>query len=336
MGENIKVSILVPCYNSEKYIDKCINSILHQTLDDVEIICINDGSTDNTLKVLQNFEKKNPKIRVVDKKNSGYGASLNLGFSISKGEYIGIVESDDFIENTMYELLYDNAKKYDLDISRCCFNYYYSDECIKEEHFDFIEKNKVFRPVDNLSIFFQMPSLWCSIYKKNFLEKNNIKFLETPGASYQDLSFCFKVYFWAERYMQINKCLLNYRQTNNSSSVKSKGKVFCVNKEWEEIFKTVKKDAVSYDKIKNILPIIQLNNYRWNYIRIDKKYKDDFLKKWASEWNYLNKNEINFSKVPFNKKEKLESYIILNYSFLYPLISNIYELKNKIKRFVYD
>lgn len=336
MGENIKVSILVPCYNSEKYIDKCINSILHQTLDDVEIICINDGSTDNTLKVLQNFEKNNPKIRVVDKKNSGYGASLNLGFSISKGEYIGIVESDDFIENTMYELLYDNAKKYDLDISRCCFNYYYSDECIKEEHFDFIEKNKVFRPVDNLSIFFQMPSLWCSIYKKNFLEKNNIKFLETPGASYQDLSFCFKVYFWAERYMQINKCLLNYRQTNDSSSVKSKGKEFCVNKEWEEIFKTVKKDAVSYDKIKNILPIIQLNNYRWNYIRIDKKYKDDFLKKWASEWNYLNKNEINFSKVPFNKKEKLESYIILNYSFLYPLISNIYELKNKIKRFVYD
>lgn len=270
------------------------------------------------------------------KKNSGYGASLNLGFSISKGEYIGIVESDDFIENTMYELLYDNAKKYDLDISRCCFNYYYSDECIKEEHFDFIEKNKVFRPVDNLSIFFQMPSLWCSIYKKNFLEKNNIKFLETPGASYQDLSFCFKVYFWAKRYMQINKCLLNYRQTNDSSSVKSKGKVFCVNKEWEEIFKTVKKDAVSYDKVKNILPIIQLNNYRWNYIRIDKKYKDDFLKKWASEWNYLNKNEINFSKVPFNKKEKLESYIILNYSFLYPLISNIYELKNKIKRFVYD
>lgn len=155
MGENIKVSILVPCYNSEKYIDKCINSILHQTLDDVEIICINDGSTDNTLKVLQNFEKNNPKIRVVDKKNSGYGASLNLGFSISKGEYIGIVESDDFIENTMYELLYDNAKKYDLDISRCCFNYYYSNECIKEEHFDFIEKNKVFRPVDNLSIFFK-------------------------------------------------------------------------------------------------------------------------------------------------------------------------------------
>ena len=195
MGENIKVSILVPCYNSEKYIDKCINSILHQTLDDVEIICINDGSTDNTLKVLQNFEKNNPKIRVVDKKNSGYGASLNLGFSISKGEYIGIVESDDFIENTMYELLYDNAKKYDLDISRCCFNYYYSNECIKEEHFDFIEKNKVFRPVDNLSIFFQMPSLWCSIYKKNFLEKNNIKFLETPGASYQIFPFVLKYIF---------------------------------------------------------------------------------------------------------------------------------------------
>ena len=79
--------------------------------------------------------------------------------------------------------------------------------------------------------------------------------------------------------MQINKCLLNYRQTNDSSSVKSKGKVFCVNKEWEEIFKTVKKDAVSYDKVKNILPIIQLNNYRWNYIRIDKKYKDEKVKK---------------------------------------------------------
>ena len=335
MENNIKVSILVPCYNSEKYIKKCINSILCQTLNDIEIICINDGSTDNTLKILQSFEKNNSKIKIIDKKNSGYGASLNLGFSISKGEYIGIVESDDFIEKNMYESLYENAKKYDLDISRCCFNYY-SDEYIKEEHFDFIEKNKIFRPIDNLSIFFQMPSLWCSIYKRTFLKKNNIKFLETPGASYQDLSFCFKVYFWAQRYMQTNECLLNYRQTNDSSSVKSKGKVFCVNKEWEEIFKTVKKDTSLYNKVKNILPIIQLNNYRWNYIRIDKKYKSDFLKKWTSEWNYLNKNEINFNKVPFNSKEKIESYIILNYNFLYPLISSIYTIKDKIRRFIYD
>lgn len=335
MENNIKVSILVPCYNSEKYIKKCINSILCQTLNDIEIICINDGSTDNTLKILQSFEKNNSKIKIIDKKNSGYGASLNLGFSISKGEYIGIVESDDFIEKNMYESLYENAKKYDLDISRCCFNYY-SDEYIKEEHFDFIEKNKIFRPIDNLSIFFQMPSLWCSIYKRTFLKKNNIKFLETPGASYQDLSFCFKVYFWAQRYMQTNECLLNYRQTNDSSSVKSKGKVFCVNKEWEEIFKTVKKDTSLYNKVKNILPIIQLNNYRWNYIRIDKKYKSDFLKKWTSEWNYLNKNEINFNKVPFNRKEKIESYIILNYNFLYPLISSIYTIKDKIRRFAYD
>lgn len=335
MENNIKVSILVPCYNSEKYIKKCINSILCQTLNDIEIICINDGSTDNTLKILQSFEKNNSKIKIIDKKNSGYGASLNLGFSISKGEYIGIVESDDFIEKNMYESLYENAKKYDLDISRCCFNYY-SDEYIKEEHFDFIEKNKIFRPIDNLSIFFQMPSLWCSIYKRTFLKKNNIKFLETPGASYQDLSFCFKVYFWAQRYMQTNECLLNYRQTNDSSSVKSKGKVFCVNKEWEEIFKTVKKDTLLYNKVKNILPIIQLNNYRWNYIRIDKKYKSDFLKKWTSEWNYLNKNEINFNKVPFNRKEKIESYIILNYNFLYPLISSIYTIKDKIRRFAYD
>ena len=330
MENNIKVSILVPCYNSEKYIKKCINSILCQTLNDIEIICINDGSTDNTLKILQSFEKNNSKIKIIDKKNSGYGASLNLGFSISKGEYIGIVESDDFIEKNMYESLYENAKKYDLDISRCCFNYY-SDEYIKEEHFDFIEKNKIFRPIDNLSIFFQMPSLWCSIYKRTFLKKNNIKFLETPGASYQDLSFCFKVYFWAQRYMQTNECLLNYRQTNDSSSVKSKGKVFCVNKEWEEIFKTVKKDTSLYNKVKNILPIIQLNNYRWNYIRIDKKYKSDFLKKWTSEWNYLNKNEINFNKVPFNRKEKIESYIILNYNFLYPLISSIYTIKDKME-----
>lgn len=335
MENNIKVSILVPCYNSEKYIKKCINSILCQTLNDIEIICINDGSTDNTLKILQSFEKNNSKIKIIDKKNSGYGASLNLGFSISKGEYIGIVESDDFIEKNMYESLYENAKKYDLDISRCCFNYY-SDEYIKEEHFDFIEKNKIFRPIDNLSIFFQMPSLWCSIYKRTFLKKNNIKFLETPGASYQDLSFCFKVYFWAQRYMQTNECLLNYRQTNDSSSVKSKGKVFCVNKEWEEIFKTVKKDTSLYNKVKNILPIIQLNNYRWNYIRIDKKYKSDFLKKWTSEWNYLNKNGINFNKVPFNRKEKIESYIILNYNFLYPLISSIYTIKDKIRRFAYD
>lgn len=93
-----KVSILVPCFNVERYVAECLQSLQQQTLDDFEVICLNDGSTDNTLNIIRQTVGNDNRFHIIDKPNSGYGATMNLGLTLAKGDYIGIVESDDFVE----------------------------------------------------------------------------------------------------------------------------------------------------------------------------------------------------------------------------------------------
>lgn len=117
-----KISVLVPCYNVAHFVAECLMSLKVQTLNDIEVICLNDGSTDNTLALIRETVADDPRFRIVDKPNSGYGATMNLGLKMARGEYIGIVESDDFVEKTMFEKLYSVAVEHELDIARCCFN----------------------------------------------------------------------------------------------------------------------------------------------------------------------------------------------------------------------
>lgn len=328
--DNVQISVLVPCYNVEKYVDQCIQSIINQKFRDLEIICINDGSTDSTLKILNKYKQLDNRIIIIDKKNSGYGASLNIGIQKSSGKYISIIESDDFIDSDMLYILYNNAEKFNLDVSRCCFKYFYNNKKIINEKFDFVQKDKILYPCNDTCVFFQMPSIWCGLYKKDLLIKNNIYFLETPGASYQDTAFIFKVYYCTQKYYQVKDCFVNYRQIEENSS-NNKGKVFCVNKEWEEIYKFVKNSQDRYEKIKFLLPILQLATYRWNYLRIDNKLKKDFLNRWTQEWRDLYKNNILILKNnKFLKINLFEVLIILYCNFLYNSYVNFRSLIKSI------
>ena len=113
-----KISVLVPIYNVEKYLPECLDSLISQTLKDIEIICINDGSTDSSLQIIKRYAKKDSRIIVINKKNSGYGDSMNQGLAKATGEYIAIVESDDYIDEDAWENLYKLAKKHNADIVR--------------------------------------------------------------------------------------------------------------------------------------------------------------------------------------------------------------------------
>lgn len=106
-----KISIIVPVCNVEKYLSKCLDSIVNQTLKEIEIICIDDGSTDDSGAILDSYSQKDSRIKVIHKKNSGYGNSMNVGMDCAEGEYIGIVESDDCILPEMYEELYRAGKE---------------------------------------------------------------------------------------------------------------------------------------------------------------------------------------------------------------------------------
>jgi glycosyltransferase involved in cell wall biosynthesis len=115
------VSVLVPCYNVEKYIRQCLDSVVGQTLTDLEIICLNDGSTDGTLAILQEYAAKDSRVSIIDKPNSGYGDSLNKGLEAATGEYVGLVESDDWADANMFESLYKAAKEHNADMVKSNF-----------------------------------------------------------------------------------------------------------------------------------------------------------------------------------------------------------------------
>lgn len=191
-----KVSVIVPIYNVEKYLEQCLDSILSQTLNDIEVICINDGSPDNSLSILKNYAKKDKRVCIIDKENGGYGAACNCGIKASKGEYIGIVEPDDFISKYMYETLYVFAKSFKADVVKSPF-YEYNDADDKnpqrankvdwEEQFAF--PLNPFTINDCPAFFYFHPSIWSCIYKKSFLTKNKIKFVEARGAGWVDNPF---------------------------------------------------------------------------------------------------------------------------------------------------
>ena len=279
------VSILVPVYNVEKYLDQCLNSLVTQTLKNIEIIILNDGSTDSSLNIIHKYCSMDPRFILVDKPNSGYGNTMNIGLDKSKGRYIGIVESDDFVEPNMFEELFVNAIIKDLDISRCNFYFYNHLKKNDSKYESAVRYNCVYSPRDDISVFYQQPSIWAAIYKRNFIHSNNICFLNTPGASYQDTSFTFKTYLSANRFSIIPDALIHYRvNTTTSSSSVSKGKVFCIKDEYDEIRKYLV-DTRLFDRYKQLYAHLKYRGYLWNYERLDYPYNEEFNAFWIVDLN---------------------------------------------------
>ena len=307
-----KVSILVPVYNVAKYLPECLDSLINQTLKDIEIICVNDGSTDNSLDILNEYAEKDSRIKVISTKNFGYGYAMNKGVSAAKGDYIGILESDDFTANNMFEDLYKAAVDENADIVKSNYwnyrngNKEFSD-ALKSGPFD-----KVFTPrLDGGQVFSYNPSIWSAIYKRDFIAKNNIKFNETPGASYQDTSFNFIVFACADRVILKKEAYICYRRDNESSSVNSGKKVYCVFDEYNFIDEYLSSRDKLHSEVKYLLPALAWNTYRWNYGRIAMDFKYEFLEKMVEHfYENLNNGDFN-SKYWLNKDHFQEAMHIL-------------------------
>lgn len=334
-----KVSILVPIYNVEKYLRQCLDSIVKQTLQDIEIICINDGSTDSSLNIIEEFADKDERITIINKKNSGYGASMNMGLEAATGEYIGIIESDDFAKETMFEDLYALAKEYDCDVVKSDYYSYFTEGC-KTEKAKIISleyAHKVTTTQEHPSILRIKPTIWSAIYKSDFLKENDIKFLETPGASYQDTSFAFKTSALAKKMYLTTESYVSYRQDNENSSVNSKGKVYMVCAEWEEITKFLN----SRPKLKEILNstklIKEFNTYLWNLERIDRKFWKEFIDEFAKIFKrYYDAGELD--KTFYKKHSKKRILMLINnrndfYNYIEKYIEKKMRRENRRKYF---
>lgn len=275
-----KVSVLVPVYNVQQYLSKCLDSILAQTLFDIEIICIDDGSTDKSGEILDDYAKKDNRFRIIHQENGGYGKAMNAGLRAAQGKYIGIVESDDFIAPDMYEKLYLAAEQNKAEIVKSNYYCYWGTpkEKIKVE---ILLKNlpydKVIHPWKYQRLFRIQPSVWSAIYNRKFLEHNKIGFLETPGAAYQDTSFTFKVMAVAERVVLLKDALLYYRQDNGNSSVHSKEKASFVPLEYKEINRFLN-EKKSFEVLYKIRNEAMFHTYLWSYVRLKEELCEDFLK----------------------------------------------------------
>ena len=208
-----KVSIIIPTYNVEMYLVECMESVVNQTLKDIEIICINDGSTDGSLEILKSYAQKDDRIVLVDKENGGYGIGMNIGLDKATGEYIGIVEPDDFIPLNMYSDFYRFKRDSETEDMELVYNHLSPN---KEDY------NIVFNPSETPKAIRYIMNTWSGIYKRSFIEEFHIRHNETPGASFQDNGFWFQTFAYAKRGMIIDKPYYMNRRDNPNSSVHNK------------------------------------------------------------------------------------------------------------------
>ncbi len=304
-----KVSILVPIYNVEKYLRQCLESLVNQTLHDIEIICLNDGSTDSSPKIIQEFQKSDSRIRVINKKNSGYGDSMNQGLKKATGEYIGIVESDDFIDLDAFEKLYQLATTNNAEVVRA--NYYYnkSGKDKKNYYINPVDAGRIIDPSRHTWIFYEAPAIWSALYKRSFLNQNHIDFLPTPGASYQDTGFNFKVWSSAKRAYFTTEAFLHYRIDNEASSVNNPGKVMNVCYEYAEIEKYLRKNHL-FDQFSGIMEASKFGSYYWNLFRLNNKLLPDFINVVRKEYQTANQDGLLSQTYFENYKWQLLQYIL--------------------------
>lgn len=274
-----KVSVIVPICNVEKYIRQALESLKNQTLKEIEIICVDDGSSDNSGKIADEFMREDARFRVIHKSNSGYGHTMNCGIKMASTNYIAVLESDDIASLDMMEKLYGAISKYDVDMVKADFYNYFGETGVfcKANILSNYSYGKITNIEIDKTIAFIPHCVWSGIYKKDFLLNNDIWFNETPGASYQDVGFMIKCWGIADKIVFIPDYVVYYRNDNPNSSVKSTKKVFCVCSEYDEVMQYFTKYEEKKGRIKDVFLGLLFRDYFATYNRMDNAFQYAFL-----------------------------------------------------------
>lgn len=314
-----KVSIVVPIYNVERYLDECVKSIINQTLKEIEIILVDDGSPDNCGKIIDDYAKTDSRIVAVHQKNSGYSAAVNKGINMAKGEYVGIIESDDFIEPDMYQLLYEDAKKLNTDVTKGLFYYY--NPTLPDDRKNVIWKNPsgidlrfapdgAFKAYEWPQIIGFHSSIWSSIYRADFVKKICIP--ETAGASYQDFPFMMEVMTKAERISVVKKPFVHWRnEPKQGNSTSASGKKLLLMAKNTKTGLEIIKASKHYDELKEAFYAHALWTNIGFFYRIKNKYKAEYYNDLRDIFSNL-KTDKNFSYKFFRPEDKMSVRAILN------------------------
>lgn len=213
-----KISVIIPVYNVEKYLRECLDSVVGQTFRDLEIILLDDGGKDKCPEIIDEYALKDRRIISIHKQNGGYGQTCNMGLERATGEYVAIVEPDDYIDHKMYEDLYKIAEEFDSDIVKSGFynNYQtrWMTKIIKDEWSAEIPDDRSFTIKEYPYFMSYHPSIWSCIYKREFLNKNNIRFVEAPGAGWADNPFQVQTMCLAQKINYTSNAYYYWRKLN--------------------------------------------------------------------------------------------------------------------------
>lgn len=317
----VKVSIIVPVYNTAKYLSMCIESLINQTLKDIEIILINDGSTDESESIIKKYKDK--RIKYIFKKNEGIGKTRNLGIEKTNGEYLAFIDSDDYIEPNFCEVMYNKAIKDECDIVICD---YYKDinERLEEVKFASFKDTNLKENPEIINLINLGP---CNkIYKKDLFKNQKNRFVE--NLKYEDAPFVCRLLLSAKKIGKIDECLAHYVIHEKSETTTRDERIFDILKITDIIVKDLEKYDYMHEAMINLVVMI-LTDYtiqqryikskssRNKFIDMAFHYLDNLDSKWR-RCNYLNK---------FNYlKRKVKSSKIL--TKLYCTIYNLLERRN--------
>ena len=317
------VSVIVPFYNVENYIEKCLQTLVGQTLDDIEIILVNDGSKDRSKIVVDKFLKQYPeKIVYLEKENGGLSDARNYAIPYAKGEYIAFLDSDDYVEKTMYKDMYELAKKEDSDMVECNFYWEYPDKKKEDVGIVYNGKKEMLEKIRVVA--------WNKLIRKEVLEKSKVLF--PKGLRYEDVEFTYKLIPYLDKISFLKKPCVHYIQREGSISNNQ-------NERNEEIFDILAnvidfyKANNLYDEYKDELEYVYIRYAFCSSLLRIVKIKDEFVQRKLLDltWEKVNTTFPEWKKNPVLKKKKdLKSiYLKTITKFTFEMYSTLFSLFQK-------
>ena len=333
----VKISVVVPIYDVEEFLEECLDSIINQTFKDIEIICIDDGSTDNSLNILKKYSSFDSRIRVISQENCGHAVATNLGITLSKGKYLFLMDSDDILELTAFEELFYYAEEKNVDfLIFQAMNYimdedrYYKSELYSLKKLVNLVGSNIFKYENVKDLIFDIPvTPWSKLYRTEFIKKSGAKFPE--GLVFDDNIFFFEILFNAERIVIYEKYLF-IRRWYNYSSTTNGDKRFMDSIDINNLTIDLFKKYGVFEEFKKELYNRKVNLGNFRFVRIKDEFKGIYFEKLQNDFKSLvndglyedyvkNLNERN--KYIFNSVLDSQTAMEFKYKILY------YDLRNK-------
>lgn len=302
------ISILMPVYNAGDYLYKSIGSIQAQTVQDFEIIAVNDGSTDNSLEILQALAREDQRIRIITREEKGYAITMNEALDAAQGEFVLNVDPDDWLEPNMLEKML-NEMDDDVDFVKCSFvfelpegkqeEYYYTDEAV-----EFCPRK--LPPEMKMRFFASQIAIWTCLIRRSFIEKHHIRLHETEGAAYQDTAFVFFINSLAEKVRVIPDILYHYNKTNVNASTASSRYPLAPSVEYNWMAEWCLTHPEYGMYVRSVLCRCRFGSYLWNVKRIDASKRMEFARlaqqDFIDDWNWID--------VRMYRQEEFDIYLI--------------------------